>query len=622
MSPKWYFREYRPGDNLSDPDFTKALFAQDAESPLARSVVRESIQNSLDARAEKETAVTVRFVIRTGSSAPAASSVAPFLEGAWEHLVAPKAGLDDIPAANGAVPFLAVEDFGTKGLTGDPAQWDPFESERNAFFLFYRALGKSGKTEEDRGRWGVGKFVFPLASRAHCLLGYSATAKNGPPLLMGRMVLKTHQVSGRSYHPDGHWGERTATSDLVMPVTATPLLDSFRKTFSLRRTNEPGLSVVVPWLATELTAATLTKAVVKEYFLPILRSELLVEIDNNGSTEKIDAARVEAFARQIEPPELRARLALAVQAATWPANQMTQLRAPITFKDSDWEEDFLTEESRKSLLHELDAGRPIAVRVPVLVQKTGAVAGIGSYFDIFMQNAEGVGRQRPLIVREGITVSKDKTGIIQNHIALIIVDDRALAGFIGDAETPAHNELQIELVKNKYSHAPRLLRAVRDTAAALHRALEQTAVADDNSILANFFPIEDPDEAETTKPVKEKKGKDTPSGPVVDLPFGSKVRINRIPGGFRIQRNASLDAYPEEIAVKFAYDVRRGSPFRRYNPLDFSLLKKELAVIATGVDVIDERDNRIVVRPFDPDFALEVSGFDPLRDLVVRADTD
>ena len=156
---KWYFREFKPGDNASDPDFARALFSRD-ESAAARSLVREAIQNSLDARRKSAAQVHVRFAIRTGSRAAKPSALDIFFDGLWSHIGSENSGVEEPPDRRHPLPYLVVEDFGTRGLTGDPETWDPFDAERNSFFLFFRALGRSGKEGEDRGRWGSGSSFF------------------------------------------------------------------------------------------------------------------------------------------------------------------------------------------------------------------------------------------------------------------------------------------------------------------------------------------------------------------------------------------------------------------------------------------------------------------------------
>ena len=108
---KWYFREFKPGDNASDPDFARALFSRD-ESAAARSLVREAIQNSLDARRESAAQVHVRFAIRTGTQAAELSASDVFFDGLWAHTSSDNSGVEEPPDRRLPVPYLVVEDFG------------------------------------------------------------------------------------------------------------------------------------------------------------------------------------------------------------------------------------------------------------------------------------------------------------------------------------------------------------------------------------------------------------------------------------------------------------------------------------------------------------------------------
>lgn len=617
MKSRWFFREFQPGDNVSDPDFAKALFSRDSDAAYARALVRESIQNSLDARATRDHPVRMRFAVRTGQAAPSLASVAPFIDGAWEHLHADRAGLDDPPTVRERVAFLLVEDFGTRGLTGDPSEWDPFDAERNPFFLFFRALGRSGKEREARGRWGVGKFVFPLVSRGHCLFGYTVAFDSGNALLMGRMVLKTHRAGDVSFHPDGHWGVRDIGGGLVEPEIDPAVIDRFRAAFDISRTSEPGLSVVVPWLAAEIDAESISSSVIGEYFLPLLRGELVVDIDANGESTRIDATNVEKIAVTLESPVVKARLGLALHAATWPSNEMVVLSAPTTTSDLEWSEARVSEEQRAKLLHELDRGLPVGVRIPLTVRPKESTAA-GSHFDVFLQYAEGVGRNRPLIVREGITVPEDKTREMQDYIGLIVIDHSPLATLVGDAETPAHTELQHKLVAQKYTYAKKVIDLVRLAPLGVVRALEQGATEDDFSLLADLFPIRELGALPRGKaPATSVKGDTTP--PVVDIPWTQpRYRINRLESGFSVNGTGDPSLLPNGLTIRFAYDVRRGNPLKKYRPTDFSLQRGDVTVQVDEVDLIEQGDNSVVVRPLTPNFAVAVRGFDTNRDVIVR----
>jgi hypothetical protein len=603
----------RPADIASDPDFARALFSGDA----ARSLVRESIQNSLDARESRLARVIVRFTLRTGTAAIKAADVSHFSDGMWEHIHSESNGLEDPPTPRDRIPFLVIEDFGTKGLTGSPEGWNPFASEKNAFFLFFRALGRSGKKDEERGRWGVGKFVFTLASQAHCLLGYTVPIDSQQPLLMGRTVLKIHETNGVPYHPDGQWGRRVQEDALVLPETDENVLRQFREVFSLRRRTEPGLSVVVPWLSVDLNRASITEAVVAEYFLPILRSELSVEIDDNGTTITVDADTIVRLADQINSTELRARIGLALEAATWPDDSLVVLPLVPSWGETDWGE-FISSDQKTQLLKKLDDGDPVGIRVPVMVQPKDKPAA-RSYFDVFLQRSEGVGRSRPLIVREGITIPQAKTFEVQDHSVLIVVDHGPLAGFVGDAETPAHTELQPALVTNKYTLAGKIIKILRSSAAGILRSLEQSVESDDFALLAEFFPI-----THEEQPGRRRQaggaGNEPVVPPVPPIPASSpRYRVTQTEGGFRVKGTEDGDL-PPTLTLRFAYDVRRGNPLKRFNPLDFSLLRRDLTVKAEGVTIVDKSHNTLIAQPTDSGFSIEVLGFDPLRDLIVRVD--
>jgi hypothetical protein len=469
---------------------------------------------------------------------------------------------------------LLVEDFGTRGLTGNPAAWDPFESERNPFFLFFRALGRSGKEGEDRGRWGIGKFVFPLASRGHCLFGLTIPADGpSPALLMGRMVLRTHRAGETSFHPDGHWGTREEAGGLVMPENDPELIGAVRRLFGIRREGEPGLSVIVPWVSAELDGESICTAVVGEYFLPLLRSELEVFIDAEGNVTRVSADTVQKLAESFESDVLRARIALAIEAATWPQHEFTVL--PSADDDLEWSDERFPDAVTSVLGDALEAGRPIAVRVPLTLRPKGR-PGIGTYFDVFISHQPGIGSTRPLIVREGITIPEDRTASVQDHIALIIVDHAALAGFVGDAETPAHTELQNDLVKPKYTYSKKVLQLIRTSAASILRALSEAAREDDFALLAEFFPVAAPEDRRTSgqRPAPSAKGNAVPDPPEIPR-TPPRFRVSRVDGGFSVN-GMSGAPLPSAIRVRFAYDVRRGNPLKKFRPYDFSLLRGEL----------------------------------------------
>src|SRR5437588_4274449 len=238
----WYFRELSIGEKTRDP-IQGEFFATEAIRDPADALVRDGVQNSLDEA--RDATVHINIVLARDAHALPADKAAKWFKGAWGHLHASGNGLRQPPKEDQPCAFLVFEDFGTGGLQGDINQAFDRPLTKNSFFYFFRAEGRSGKTEAAIGRWGVGKYVFPRSSQANLFFGLTVRADDSKRLLMGQTVLKTHRVANSHYSPDGYGGER-GRDGLILPLSDHTTLDEFTREFRLTRATEPGLSVVVP----------------------------------------------------------------------------------------------------------------------------------------------------------------------------------------------------------------------------------------------------------------------------------------------------------------------------------------------------------------------------------------
>ena len=144
--PNWKFRMMTRGEMNADP-IESEFFSTEHLDSVADALVRESIQNSLDAGLPEQT-VRVVFRLFTENS-DINGNMVHYLEGLHSHLNAEQNGLIKAPSIQAPKTFLTIEDYGTRGLEGDPAQDDDFQSanrlDKNDFFLFlaqYRAIQK------------------------------------------------------------------------------------------------------------------------------------------------------------------------------------------------------------------------------------------------------------------------------------------------------------------------------------------------------------------------------------------------------------------------------------------------------------------------------------------------
>jgi hypothetical protein len=97
--------------------------------------------------------------------------------------------------------------------------------------------------------------------------------------------------------------------------------------------------------------------------------------------------------------------------------------------------------------------------------------------------------------------------------------------------------------------------------------------------------------------------------------MADSYRVDRLEGGFRVTAGRSA---PRERAfsVAVAYDCTRGQPLKKWDPRDFDL--SELDKRVEGLRLLRCSGNELVLEHQGPAFRVDVSGFDPNRDLFLR----
>src|SRR5688572_13600910 len=94
----WHFRAKIPGYAARDP-ISSEFFANESVQNVARALIREAIQNSLDARGGLAGTEPVRIRVVLGVDADAAlkNDAEAFFTGVWPHLSAPRNKLQNAP---------------------------------------------------------------------------------------------------------------------------------------------------------------------------------------------------------------------------------------------------------------------------------------------------------------------------------------------------------------------------------------------------------------------------------------------------------------------------------------------------------------------------------------------
>ncbi len=276
---KWKYIEKRPLDKNKNS-------AQDSFFNLsteASALVREAIQNSLDAQLDPDQPVRIRFFIADKKDKLSFSSISKWFDQiAWSHYEAEGNGLIDIPSKSDSCPFLVYEDFNTTGLNGDIEQHSRKVGCDNSFYSFFRAEGESGKHNK-LGSHGLGKIVFPMSSRIRTIFALTTRSSDKITYLAGQSTLKFHKIGEDTFHPDGWYGkfieDETEFKDFQLPVDDVGLIKEFKKSFQLsRKINDTGLSLVIPWLDESINYKNLKRCVIEDYYPAIMDKALEVEI--------------------------------------------------------------------------------------------------------------------------------------------------------------------------------------------------------------------------------------------------------------------------------------------------------------------------------------------------------
>jgi hypothetical protein len=627
-TPAWSFRRMQPGEMNIDP-IEAEFFSTEALGSLADAFIREAIQNSLDAR-QPGSGTRVRIAFPPPGRMLDGERKERYLAGLWPHLLADRSGLTHPPSAEEPLGFLVFEDYGTRGLQGDPSQSEDEEiagsaGTRNDFYYFWRNVGRSRKESADLGRWGLGKTVFPASSRVNAFFALTVRRDDGRRLLMGQAVLRIHKLDGARYYPYGYFG--SFAGDFALPLEDEAFLDAFCDCFGIARGREPGLSVVVPFPDSALTPEALLGSVVRHYFVPILAGDLVVEMAYDSKNETLDAtslSRLLGRAGWDKGQQLRQLAELARWGLTVGAGQRTGLATPSASAAPRWSDGGGTTTALDALKEPFDRGERIALLVPIWVKPAGGSETLAS-FDVYLERDEALGTGEEHFVREGITVAGVRSGIQAGVRAIVYVRDRALSALLGDSENPAHTEWQERSLrfKERYRHGASTLRYVKSAPREIVRILTRPGAGRDYRLLHHLFSREVPTEEavrQRTRSREQRAGGEAQPEPGELESVGSDrfFQLQKLQGGFRIAGAGAGTSMPPFAGVQMAYELRRGNPFSAYQPLDFEVDRAPIEVQGQGAEVVRQLRNVIVLRIDDPDFRLAVRGFDARRDVRVK----
>ena len=619
----WKFPERIPGRIIVDP-VQDAFFAEATDDKTPSNLVRESIQNSLDARKGNER-VRMRFTFGNLDL----DTVREVYGGLNRHLTAPDNGLLEPPDAGDPLRFLAIEDFGTTGLTGDVSQLDiRDDDEQNNFFYFWRNIGRSGKSGDQLGSWGLGKSVFAAASDINTYFGITCRQDDlDQSYLMGMCVLKTHKVGEHTYEPYGYF--QAAGTDDPMPITDFETIERFRTKFHLARApRQSGLSIVIPHVVPEFTVALLKEVAVEHYFWPILNGRLSIEIQEDYLTDPETVLNRDELLAMCgrgevsQGQELTDTIILAAAALRGDPVPRTRIPTPSTGTSPQWSDIALPPDVSESLKGAIQTREPFAVAVDVPIRFRDGTTLL-SKFQVLGQRVEYSVRRRSYFVRGGSHIQRACRPNPPGYLFIVVAEDRPLAEMLAAAENPSHSEFELTAtIKSTYRHGVMTtIGFVAGAPSGIARLVELDEDESDADLFSGIFwkPGKDQDTIAPTRPKKRRR-----RNVVIEPPPPRKPRayaVRKSSEGFVVTLTGESERNIEGLTIQLAYDSERSDPIKAHQPWDFDLTRSDTAglkIESQGCSVEFVRANEVRLKDIEDTLSFSVSGFDPSRDIVVK----
>jgi hypothetical protein len=417
-----------------------------------------------------------------------------------------------------------------------------------------------------------------------------------------------------------------------MPLEGEEIAAAIAVAFRLRRQQETGLSLVVPFVRDGITAEAIARSVCIHFFVRILRGELVVEtVDEQGSRLEISAKTIDQVVNRVRweaqgsqrraspPPIELARFALDRLAS---GSADATLNVAAETGAASWNRDILPKEIADLLAKMLATeGSRAVVKVPIILERSDGER-IQTYFHVALgrrPDNKGEGWH----VRDGMTitaVNRTRPGG-GDYDGLLLASDPVMSGFLGDAEGPAHVEWSKEekrLARNWKTFARRLS-FVSSAVSRLADLLRENQPKAAPLALAKVFFVRLPSRSEGPKNPSVNKPEDLPTHKEW-YAIGPKVR------GFTIRSVPQIVRPPvKNLRVTFAYDVSSGNPFTAWSPFDFEVRlgnTSTLKISGKGVKPRLLAGNEILLTELEGKFSFTVEGFDAARDVVVRTVVD
>lgn len=651
----WKHSEVRRTDR-EDENVSEEFFTEGDSLTEISALVRESMQNSLDAGHDKSKPVTMRFKIGEQTTTVNHN----YFDSIYSHA---KSSLQPslLPQLNYKSKFLVIEDFNTAGLKGSISSLKPSEESSKKygdnFWYFEWKSGETNKLKGGRGSWGIGKAVLSAASRMKTILVYSErdkasiTKPNTEGILFGHSIFKYENVDGLRLKPHRNWMREVHVEGEIGEIDYEPTsladdIELFRSDWKIKRKRtEVGTSIVIPFIKETITADSLIQCIIQDYFIAILDNSVICEVeDESGNEFLIDQETIFPLIDRI--PEVNSSSTTKSKRELVGICQMYEKRVKNqTLKHevrssinniNDWSNVVFEETFKNYFYQEIEKGKTIEFIVKTEVPTEKKDVFRCDQFSVLCSKYNGEGFSKTLFARGGILIpDANPESKLNGLLSIVIVDEGELdelQKLLRLAEGPAHKNWTANGDKVKARYEGKALREViswvKSSALSIFKKLQPDQSVPDDRSLAKYFPDESPTQgAFGTAQNESERAKGKPEGGAggsggEGSPRGGRllrIQGGELPGSIII---SPIDATRLEVGmlfeIEFAYSLRGGNSFTAWDSEDFNLTKLFCESESRGIKIYCS-NNKATIEIMNPEFEAVFREFDRLRDVSVDA---
>lgn len=218
---------------------------QNNNMPMIDLLVRESLQNSLDATKPQSEYTEVEFKLNKFNTA----EVSSYFEGISDELN---------KRFEKSEYVLTIKDKNTSGLTGNYLSNNTKELDKSNFHKLVFGIGKNQEKEGAGGSWGLGKTSYFRVGAGIVIYYTRIDTTNGyEERLVASLIespKKGNQILSQSDRGIAWWGTYSDdNSERLLPITDTKLIEEILKKFEIERykNEETGTSIIIPFIRNE-----------------------------------------------------------------------------------------------------------------------------------------------------------------------------------------------------------------------------------------------------------------------------------------------------------------------------------------------------------------------------------